>query len=877
MNIGPYPVIRLIAKGGMGEVFLVTDPQFQRLLALKKIRSDLQQNPIYRARFLREALLTAQLTHPGIITIYNLHEEQKEDAELYYTMPYIKGRNLKESFSSPFSIAAFLPIFINICQTVAYAHSQHIIHRDLKPENILLGHWGEVIILDWGLAQLATAQDIPAETESDSDSDSEEGITLKGKIVGTLAYMAPERSFGAQATFQTDIYALGVILYQILTLRFPFFRKNLKEFRKKQKLEQLPDPEEVAPYRDVPLELSKIVKKCLQADPAQRYATVEELLQEVVGYAEGRRPAWVEKKKLETQNPEDWGVKENILLSQHMALSHGQTVGEWFHLMLSKESFAGDFQLQSSFCLKEASKGIGFLFCIPEAQEREHPLDGFCLWLSAEKKEPSKLLRNNVSVLEIPDFFLQLQCPYRILLEKIENTIQVTINGTPCLTYVHFLPSTGAHVGLLFKDLSFVMEEMILSVGVPTLKVSCLAIPDSFLATKNYTKALVEYRRIHDSFSSHAEGREALFRSGITLLEQGKNSSKFYTLALEEFSKLHATPSAPLEYLGKSLVYHAMGEPREEIKCFELSLRRYREHPLLHLIEEQLLYRMQESSQKERHVAYELMLIALRYLPHPLKSREAAFFHHVSTHWELPYFFDKDSHRATILAFWLANKTALSELFEELADPLAIGELIFALCALEMWEEATLYWTKVQQIASLAFLEPLLIFHKQGLEEAMAALARLSDKNFYTLIYLLEKAVDLDREELIPLLIQRAPSSLTYEDQILIDSYTIWGLLKQKKTLEAAAIFEKYPPDLVRQETTLLYPLFGCYVAAKEGEAKALEHFATVTETPFPRTYALLAHELTYKISEKPWIKTSFLWERQQLRRQLKLFDACKK
>src|ERR1700722_13662396 len=134
--MNPYQIIRTLGKGGMGEVLLAYDPLCKREIALKQIRRDLKGKTTFKNRFLREAHLTASLTHPGIITIYHICEE-----ELYYTMPYVNGSTLKQLLYAQESlpIAKLLPIFKSICQTVAYAHSKQIIHRDLKPENILVG------------------------------------------------------------------------------------------------------------------------------------------------------------------------------------------------------------------------------------------------------------------------------------------------------------------------------------------------------------------------------------------------------------------------------------------------------------------------------------------------------------------------------------------------------------------------------------------------------------------------------------------------------------------------------------------------------------------------------------------------------------------
>ncbi len=195
-TVGSYQVLRSIGKGGMGEVFLAYDTVCGRRIALKRIRVDLIDREHMHDRFLREARITSQLTHPAIIPIYVIHGEE---SLVYYTMPFVEGDTLKqvvrktrhqEKSGEPLdhiggSIPALIRIFTTICQAVAYAHSKRVIHRDLKPENIILGKYGEVLILDWGLAKLIEANGDEALSEAGEPEFDE--VTLAGKVVGTIA------------------------------------------------------------------------------------------------------------------------------------------------------------------------------------------------------------------------------------------------------------------------------------------------------------------------------------------------------------------------------------------------------------------------------------------------------------------------------------------------------------------------------------------------------------------------------------------------------------------------------------------------------------------------------------------------------------------
>ncbi|MFI5343722.1 MAG: protein kinase, partial [Chlamydiales bacterium] len=335
-----YQIMETIGKGGMGEVFAAFDPQCKRRIALKRIRLDLLEHPQIRHRFLKEAHITCQLTHPAIIPIYAI---QSSPESVFYTMPLVEGETLKQILRKTRrqekkgekldhiggSIPALMRIFVTVCQAVAYAHSKGILHRDLKPENVIVGKYGEVLILDWGLAKWI---DQKCEDEFEIGLPNEPAKshfqTRMGKVVGTIAYMAPERATGEPANIQTDIYALGVMLYQMLALRNPFQRGSLEEFRKKAHLEELIDPIIAAPHRDVPKMLAQYTLKCLAKDPKERYHTVDELIHDLETYVEGRSE-WFHMADLNINEKADWEFQENVLLAEHIAITRTTEEAEW--------------------------------------------------------------------------------------------------------------------------------------------------------------------------------------------------------------------------------------------------------------------------------------------------------------------------------------------------------------------------------------------------------------------------------------------------------------------------------------------------------------------------------------------------------------------
>lgn len=832
-TIGHYKILESIGKGGMGEVFLAYDTNCGRRIALKRIRPDLLDYKQINDRFLKEAHVTSQLTHPSIIPIYSIHRSKDE---IYYTMPYVQGETLKEVFrqtrkqeksgENPHHIGSSIPalirIFLTVCQAIAYSHSKKVLHRDLKPENIIIGPYGEVMILDWGLAKLYREHEesndvLPSSTKKMDLS----GLTRIGKVVGTISYMAPERAKGLHSTFQTDVYSLGVILYQMLTLRFPFRRGTLEEFRKKVDHEVLKNPSEVAPYRDVPRMLASIATKCLEPDPNARYQNVQDLIHDLENYMEGRGD-WFKIAELDPQKKEDWEFQEHVYLPEHIAIARSTStdISEWMNLMISKASLSENIRLEATITLGKNNKGLGFLLSIPEAAERRHLNDGYCLWIGNDTNKTTKLLRSTVEVVHAPEIALKRGHNYHVRIDKIDQNIYFSINNKRQFSYISYLPLLGTHVGILSQDDDYQIEDFTISVGGQSVIVKCLAVPDAFLAHKDFTAALTEYRRIGYSFTGRAEGREAMFRAGITLLEQAKNCSdkqqreKLYDKALEEFEKLHQTPGAPLEYLGKALVYQTIGEYDEEIKCYELACRRYVKHPLINVLHEQIIYRMHESSRYHRHATYQFILLAVRLLPKMTKGANSQrLFHNLMRQWEkLPFIEaleegaskqEQYAQFAIQLAFWLAKTPILVELIHHLKEKenpssLLIGNGIFCLLKLQADKEVSILCTELKQTASC----------KSLVDSVQAALSTTFEKSKSerALIHIIEKLISLENYQ------QALTLCNQLTDSIQKDSLIITALLREKKWQEAGGVLNTYSVEELSDEHSPLFSLYGIWL-----------------------------------------------------------------
>lgn len=920
-SIGPYQLLKGIGKGGMGEVFLAYDTSCGRQIALKRIRPDLIQHPQIYNRFLKEARVTCQLTHPAIIPIYTIYQGP---SSTYYTMPFVEGETLKQIIRKTRqqdkkgetldhiggSIPALIRIFLTICQAVAYAHSKGVLHRDLKPENIIIGTYGQVLILDWGLAKHLNSR-------SDDTDDTfplqellpqEAEITRTGKVVGTIAYMAPERALGQPATIQTDIYSLGVILYQLLTLRPPFKRSTLDEMKKNLSREELIDPIVMAPYRDISRVLSRITQKCLEKEIAQRYNSVDELIRDVENYVEGRSE-WFTITTLDIKNKEDWEFQENVLVAEHMAITRLTEEAEWVSLMISRSSFTGNTKLEVDVCLGEEGHGIGFLISVPEMAERLYIHDGYCLWLGSDINRSTRLLRSSIDVMQAPDIFLKRHQWYRIRIEKIEQTLHLYINDRLQFSYIAHIPLIGTHIGVLSRDANFEIRPLEVSVGSLNIMVNCLAVPDAFLAHKDFVQALSEYRRIAYSFPDRAEGREALFRAGLTFIEQAKESlekKELLDLALDEFERLHNTPGAPLEYLGKALVYQALDDYEEEIKCFELAYRRYPRHPLLAILQEQIISRMHEMSRLHRKATYNFVLLAVRHLPmSTTDTHTRKLFSSIQRHWEPLPFIESPSPNdpvkpndsfAVQLAFWLAKPYILEEIIEELAkreEPvwIEIENALFSLIELGAWDYAA---QKIQQLRTMHATLPLSALHALELiQQAILChshpirdsfdyffnepFIKLNFKELRVFLYLLDEALDRGETVLVHEAIERLEqTTLSTDIRIELDLRSIWAYFLDKNWTAAGAIIYSYPIEQLNKESSPLYFLYGCWLKVTEGTEMALIHFSGVLDVSFPRTGTLASHYLVKNITpEDPWFNKAFLWEKRKIYQQLSLYYRC--
>jgi eukaryotic-like serine/threonine-protein kinase len=281
----------VLGTGGMGKVLLARDARIGRDVAVKVLHPERELDPDDRARFLREAQVQGQLEHPSIVPVYDI--ERRPDGTTFFTMRRVRGRTLAlilddlrrgtPAAKARYTQRELLTAFGTVCLTIDYAHSRGVVHRDLKPANIMLGDFGEVYVLDWGLARLIDEEGATVE-------EPQARISLPGSFLGTPMYMAPEQMADPDVRPSADIYSLGLLLFEILTL---------ERARDPNALFAPVDarPSVRTPYRNVAPELEAICVKATEGDPKDRFTSARALQEAVGRYLEGDRELALRKQR----------------------------------------------------------------------------------------------------------------------------------------------------------------------------------------------------------------------------------------------------------------------------------------------------------------------------------------------------------------------------------------------------------------------------------------------------------------------------------------------------------------------------------------------------------------------------------------------------
>ena len=289
-----YDDFKPLAEGGTAAIQTCVDKNLNRVVIYKSLHPHLSDDEVETARFVREARVTAMIPHPGTVPLYEIGRDRS--GNVYFTMKKLEGRDLRSLLTDIlqrnhrtqelYPQKRLVGILLDAAQTVAYAHRQGVIHRDLKPANILVGEFGEVTVLDWGLAKIKGE----ATPEPLLPPQGSKGIALEltqpGRRFGTPLYMSPEQARGDDTDERTDIYALGIILYEILTGQPLVFGQELDDVLRQILERPTPQPSDVAPKNDIDPAIEAICLRCLEKKPADRYDSVAELIADLQAFGD---------------------------------------------------------------------------------------------------------------------------------------------------------------------------------------------------------------------------------------------------------------------------------------------------------------------------------------------------------------------------------------------------------------------------------------------------------------------------------------------------------------------------------------------------------------------------------------------------------------
>src|SRR5947208_8532528 len=259
---GRYEILEILGQGAMGAVYKAKDRELDRLVAIKVIQPELANSRVMLKRFKQELILARQITHKNVVRIFDIGETE---GMKFITMEYIDGGDLTSLIVERQTLHPLEAVDIGrqICQALDAAHSEGVVHRDLKPQNIMMDHTGRVVVMDFGIAQ---SKEMP-------------GMTMTGALMGTPEYMSPEQAKGEKTDLRADIFAVGIIIYEMLTGKIPFKADTVVETMYKRTRERPVPPIELD--ASIPLQANQVIMKCLEPAVEDRYQSVKEVLKDL--------------------------------------------------------------------------------------------------------------------------------------------------------------------------------------------------------------------------------------------------------------------------------------------------------------------------------------------------------------------------------------------------------------------------------------------------------------------------------------------------------------------------------------------------------------------------------------------------------------------
>ncbi|MBN1268165.1 MAG: protein kinase [Kiritimatiellae bacterium] len=582
-----YEVGRVIAEGGMGVIYEARDLNCRRTVAMKVLPKDLPVQPDDLLRFIEEAQINSQLEHPNIVPVHELGLDA--DGNVFYTMKYVRGITLTEILLSiregdqaiidQYPLARLLNIFQKACDAVAFAHSRGVIHRDLKPDNIMIGDYGEVQVMDWGLAKILKALRAATRARAVSDeaaplapitieprggahprAEPGEGVssvrtddlgtglkTMDGRVMGSPGFMAPEqaRAGGEDVDFRADIYSLGAILYSILTLRASVKGKDIRDILKRIVAGDIVPPAAhnetgmapgAATHRaakpafphcpggHIPEALSDIVMKAMATNPADRYAAVRDFQRDVEAYQEGL--IWhlvIDEDFSGGDLASRWDLRGG-----HHEIRDGElrVHGGEPQLVILKTDLPGDVRIEFE-CHQESVylNDVGcFIAAAPSENHKEIPSSGYEFKYGAFDNSLNMLTKAGERLWSMPASPLVRGKRYKVCAERVGSRLRMAVNNEEIFSVTDPDPLSGSdHVvaGLLgwMADARY-SRVRVYMLGTPW-RADVLHMAERQMQKGRYDAAMGLFQEVLDSFPD-AERRERA-REGHCLAQHRQN------------------------------------------------------------------------------------------------------------------------------------------------------------------------------------------------------------------------------------------------------------------------------------------------------------------------------------------------------------------
>ena len=581
-TIDGFEILSLLGYGGMGCVLLAYESLLDRQVALKVLdrSGDNESRAKNAARFLSEATLTGRLAHSGIVPIYRVGH----DAEVgyYYSMRLIRGRTLfdiirllaakNQSACEEFTLTRLLRIYVRICDAVGFAHKEGILHRDIKPANVMVNDYGEVFVVDWGLAksigairqeekdgtvmlrlsdcrrrqaaatQLFLQKDQRTPTGNSSllrrlqtmrPALSAQPLTQQSQILGTPGFLSPEQAKGEACEASSDVYSLGVTLYELLTHQLPVNGPSAEESIVQTMTGQIVPIKERPNAARLPNAICDIVMRALALDPKDRYASAHELGREISLFLDGRTP-W---KNIITTSfaaptlapdfSSNSGTPE--IQEQSLRLPAGAKVQ-------ASRTSPGDFCCEFEFWAAPDKQRWEFAVGVAEVSATNTLEPRYEVRLGVDGGSFAELHRLGIRVRRRLDVRLTPGHRYRAKLELEQSHLRLSLNEQPCISFTDVFPQTGGALEFKCTHGEVHIASVVWQTRGAPLQLSFMSLPDRLYRTGRFSDARELYRQLASSHPDREEGLLAQYKAGLC-----STALKDFQTAFDEFARLEGT------------------------------------------------------------------------------------------------------------------------------------------------------------------------------------------------------------------------------------------------------------------------------------------------------------------------------------------------